>query len=330
MVVRGHRGRSGSASAALVLAIVLVGGARAAHADPIASSPPVPVPEAGVDAPDAAIAAKRRGDDALVNGRHAEALAAYQEAVALRPDPALIYNIGRAHQGLGDYPAALDALETFERTAPPDVRARVPGLPMLLADVRKHVALVFVSSDVAGATVRLGPRVLGTTPLPAPVRVNVGTYTLFVEKDGYFPVERAATVGGGGGIVTFDGRLVSKTTQGIVTVRSSLAGAKVACDGKAEGTVPTEVVVAPGTHQFELTLDGYRPARTSVVVAAGERRSIDLGLEAEAPITKKWWFWTGLGVLAAGATVVVIALSTERSPDTGTAGTGRINAGLRF
>jgi hypothetical protein len=326
MAVRSQLGRSRSATAALALAIGLIAGA--AHAEPTASSPPVP--ESGVAAPDPAADAKRRGDDALVTGRHAEALAAYQEAVALRPDPALVYNIGRAHQGLGDYPAALDALETFERTAPPDVRARVPGLPVLLADVRKHVALVFVSSDVAGATVRLGARILGTTPMPAPVRVNLGSYTLFVEKDGYFPVERAATVGGGAGIVTFDGRLVSKTTQGIVTVRSSLAGAKVACDGKAEGTVPTEVVVAPGNHAIELTLDGYRPARTNVVVAAGERRSIDLALEAEAPITKKWWFWTGLGVLAAGATVVVIALSTERSPDTGSAGTGRINAGLRF
>ena len=285
--------------------------------------------EPSAAAPDAVADAKRRGDEALVNGRPAEALAAYNEAYKARPDAALVYNIGRAQQALGDYPAALAQLEQFEATAPPDIRARVPGLQTLLADLRKRVSMLVIAADVDGATVRIDERVVGTTPLRMPLRLNAGVVTLIVDKDGFFPYQRALTLVGGA-IATSDVKLASKQTKAIVTIRSPIAGAQVALDGKPEGTVPTEIVVTPGSHQVELTLDGYRPTQSALAVAAGERRTFDLTLEPSAPITKKWWFWTGLGLVAAGATITIIALTTERSADSGSVQPGRINTGLRF
>lgn len=272
--------------------------------------------------------AKRRGDDALVSGRPKEALAAYDEAYALRAEPALLYNLGRSHQALGDYPAALTALERFQTTASAPVRARVPGLEILLAEVRKRVATLVVSSDVPGATVRLEGRVLGTTPLPGPVRVNAGAPArLTLEKTGYFTVERTVPREGGA-IAAFAVKLTFKQSAAIVTVRSPNAGALVAVDGKAEGSVPSEVTMTPGDHRLELTLQGHRPTRTSIFVAAGEHKELELALEREAPITKKWWFWTGLALVAAGTTVTIIALSTEREPDGGSV--GNVKTGLSF
>jgi hypothetical protein len=304
------------ASAGLAIAIAILTTA------PIALADPAP-------AADAALEAKRRGDEALVNGRPAEALALYKESHAARPDPAVLYNMGRAHQALGDFPAALDLLEQFDTTAPPEVRARVPGLPKLLAEIRKSIATVSIASDVAGATVRLDDRVLGKTPLPSVVRVKPGPASLVVEKEGYFAYQRIVTLQGGA-LATIDVKLASKQTTAIVTVRSTVVGAQVAIDGKPEGTVPTEMIVPAGAHQIELTHSGYQPSRSSLVVVAGERKTLDLTLEGEAPITKKWWFWTGLGVIAIGATVTVIALTTERAPDEGTVAPGRISAGLKF
>jgi hypothetical protein len=272
---------------------------------------------------------KRKGDDALVNGRPADALAAYKAAYALRPDAALVYNIGRAHQALGEYPAALEQLEKFEETASPEVRARVPGLPTLLATVRAKVAMVAVTVDVTGATVRLDDRVLGTSPLSGPVRVNAGVVTLVVEKSGFFTYQRVLSLTGGS-ISTSDVKLASKETKGIVNVRSPIAGAQVALDGKPEGNVPIEIIVTPGSHELVLTSTGYRPTNSSVAVAAGETKTVDLTLESERPIYKKWWFWTGIGVIAIGATITIIALTTERSPDSGNVAPGRINAGLSF
>ncbi len=274
--------------------------------------------------------AKRRGDDALVSGRPAEALAAYKEAYEARAEPALIYNMARAHQALGDYATALDLLEKFDATAPTGVRARVPGLPTLLTDVRKRVATLAVSCDVAGATVRLDARVLGTTPLSRPVHVATATKgpsTLSVEKPGFFPFTRVLVLQGGA-IATFDVKLTSKAAAGVVTVRSPTDGALIAVDGKPEGTVPSELVLSPGSHRLELTRNGYRTTRTSIEVAAGEQKAIDMTLTEESPITKKWWFWTGAVLVTAGVVVAVIAATTEREPDSGNI--GNVKTGLSF
>ncbi len=300
----------------LALLVVWLSVPRTALADPPAT-------------PDAAADAKSRADDALVSGRPSEALALYQKAYAIRRDPALVYNMGRAHQALGDHVAALEQLEQFAASAPPDIKARVPGLDKLLAEVRKNVVTVSIVADVAGATVRIQDRIIGKTPLPGPVRVKPGPTVLIVEKEGHFAYERAVVLQGGA-LSTFDVKLASKQTTAILTVRSAVVGAEVSVDGKREGMVPTEVVIAAGTHEVELTHSGYRKARSSLVIAAGERRTLDVLLEGDAPITKKWWFWTGLAAVAIGTTVTIIALTTERDPGAGSVAPGRISAGLSF
>lgn len=277
---------------------------------------------------DAAAAAKAKGDDALVGGRPAEALAAYKEAYALKKDPAVLYNIGRANQALGDYPEALDRLEEFAATAPAPVLARVPGLATLLAEVRSHVATIAVAVDVPDATVKLGSRVVGKTPLAKPIRTSTGQYQVTIEKEGYFLYSRSHTFAAGVG--TLDIMLHSKAKEAIVVVTSSVVGAKLKVDGRDEGTVPTELAVSPGSHRLDLTRDGYRPAQSTIAVMAGERTTFDMPLEKSAPITAKWWFWSGIALVAAGAVVTTIALTTERDPDVGSVPPGRISAGLTF
>ncbi|MCA9588819.1 MAG: hypothetical protein KC657_26065, partial [Myxococcales bacterium] len=117
------------------------------------------------DATARAAETKRKGDEAMDSGRPAEALAAYSEAYALTRDPALLYNKGRALQALTEYPKALEELEAFDRSAPEDLRARVPGLPALLAELRQKVSSVVITCNVAGATLRLRDRGLGVTPM---------------------------------------------------------------------------------------------------------------------------------------------------------------------
>jgi hypothetical protein len=280
---------------------------------------------------DADIAAelKRRGDEALLAGKPAEALAAYDDAYAKRPDPALLYNKGRAHEALGDYPRALENLEQFEKLATPELRQRVLGLSTLIADFRKKVASLAVICDVEGATIRLRDRTIGTTPLSNVVRVNAGPGTLEVLKEGYFPYKTDVVLPGGG-IASFDVKLSSRLTSGLLVVTSPVVGARATVDGKSEGTVPLEVVVGSGPHRIELTRDGYHPASSSVVLAAGERRSVDLPLEATAGVTSKWWFWTAIGVGLAAGVVGVIVLTTEKDAGDGSIAPGRISAGLSF
>lgn len=277
---------------------------------------------------EAAAAAKARGDDALVGGRAAEALAAYKESYALEKNAAVVYNMGRANQALGNYPEALDRYEEFAATAPSAVLARVPGLPGLLAEVRSHVATVAIAVDVPGATVKLGDKVVGTTPLAKPIRTSVGQVQVVIEKEGWFPYSKSHTFAAGVG--TLDVMLHSKAKEAIVAVTSSVVGAKLSIDGREEGTVPTEIAVSPGSHRLDLTRDGYKAARASIALAAGERSTVDVPMEKSAPITAKWWFWTGVTAVVLGAVATTIVLTTERDPDTGSVAPGRIQTGLRF
>jgi hypothetical protein len=124
--------------------------------------------------------------------------------------------------------------------------------------------------------------------------------------------------------------LHSKSKEAIIVVTSSVVGAKLQLDGRDQGTVPTEIAVAPGSHRLDLSREGYRPAQSSIAVMAGERSTFDVPMQKSAPITTKWWFWTGVTAVVLGAVATTIVLTTERDPDTGTVAPGQIKAGLTF
>jgi hypothetical protein len=281
-------------------------------------------------ADDSADDLKRRGDEALVAGRFTEALTAYQASYAKHPDPALLYNQGRAYQSLEDWPNALDKIEEFDKTATPALRARVPALPSLLRDLRLNVGTLALTSNVADAEVKLNGRAVGKTPLTNAMRVKAGNAVLEITKDGYLPWRRELTFKGAS-VTNVDARLAARETEGLVVVRSQgIAGVRVAVDGQPQGTTPSELVLREGSHRLELDRDGYQPLSSAIIVHAGEKKELDLKLEKKSPITTKWWFWTGVGVVAVGAGVVIYALVTERDPDRGTVDPGRISTGLHF
>lgn len=69
--------------------------------------------------------------------------------------------------------------------------------------------------------------------------------------------------------------------------------------------------VDPGAHTVLARAEGHREHRETLTLSEGERRELALRLDPlprSTPITRQWWFWTGLGVVVAGAvTAVVIA-----------------------
>lgn len=270
---------------------------------------------------------KRRGDDAMDSGRPTDALAAYSEAYALSKDPALLYNKGRALQALTEYPQALAELESFDRQAPPEMKARVPGLAKMIEELRAKVTKLNIACDADGAHVRLRDRTIGRCPMLEAVVVNAGKGTLEVTADGYDPWQREVDLAGGG-TASYDIHLVKKNSAGILVVTSSTPSAEVAIDGKASGMVPLEASVPAGTHTVELRRDGYKPMKTSAVIGAGEKKQVDLTLESEPGVLSKWWFWTGVGVVVAGAAAVLIAVNVEKEADTGTVPPGRVVGGL--
>jgi len=274
--------------------------------------------------------AKRKGDDAMVALRYEEALAQYKVSYEASKNPAILYNMGRAYEGLAEFPKALDALEEFNEKAPPELKARVPKLEELLRDVRGRVSTLVISAPVDDAEIRVGERVVGKTRTgQVIVRVNAGKQKLVVTKEGYFPFEKDVTLAGGK-IETVDANLATRASSGLLRITSPVVGAAVALDGKPVGIVPAESTVTPGSHKVALQRDGYETAETSVVLAAGEKKEVDVPMAQRAPIYAKWWFWTAVGLVVLGGIATTIALTTEKSPDSGTIPPGQVKAELRL
>ncbi len=220
---------------------------------------------------------KKRGDDAMESLRYADALGAYAEAYALTKDPALLYNQGRAQQALSNFPEALLDFERFAREASVELKARVPKLDELLADVRKHVARLAIRCDTRGARVLVRERVVGTTPLATPLDVDSGFAAIEVDAEGYEPYKRDVDLAGGTQTI-LDVVLVPRKLTALLRVESTAASALVSIDGAPVGNAPIEQVVTPGTHRVAVHRDWVRGHR----VERGDRRGRAQGSDARS------------------------------------------------
>jgi hypothetical protein len=308
--------------APLALALLASSGSALAQTHP----PPAPVVTPAEPTP-AERASKLRddGNDAMLAMRYADALAAYQSALALTPDDAgLFYSLARAEQFLGDYPAALAALEQFDARSTPDAKTKVGKLDDLFAEIRPRVATLDLKCSETGARVLVRDRVLGTTPLP-PTRLPSGASTLQIELDGFFPDTRDV-VFPGGGTLTIDAQLHPRSTSGQLAITSDPMGAAISVDGRALGTTSPRIELAlpAGPHDIVAQHDGYDDAKLSLLLAPGATRDVTVPLEKSRSVLTRWWFWTAVGVAVAGGVALTYALTTEKSADHGTLSPGQV------
>jgi hypothetical protein len=271
-------------------------------------------------------ALKQAGDTAYRERRFADALDAYDRAFELSADPRITFNRSRALTALARYPEALVALEEFERTATPELKARVKNFDALATDLRSRVATLTIQGPAPGARVLIAGRVVGTTPF-TDTRVNAGSVTLEVLAPGYLPFSRRIELPGGK-LTRVDVTLVSAERAAKLTIASKIQGTTVSVDRKPRGSAPAEVVLSPGSHLVAVQRSGYDPTEKVEVLRAGEQRRISLDPTPRVPLTAKWWFWTGIGVAVAGGVVTAVALTTESSADTGDIGSGQVSAPL--
>jgi hypothetical protein len=293
-----------------------------------ASAKPEPSPPAPVEDTPAQRATKLRdqGNEAMLGMRYADALGAYTKALELAPDEVgLYYSLARAHEFLGEYPQALESLETFDKKAPPEARAKVGDLKALYAEIRPRVSLLNLSSDVAGARVLVRNKVIGVTPLP-PMRLLAGAATLQIELDGYFTEAREVTLPGGGELA-LRVELHAKSSSGLLSITTNPMGALVSVDGAERGTSTPklELALAAGPHEVSVKREGYDAARIPIVLSPGSARDVSIPLEPTRSVLTRWWFWTAVGVVVVGGVALTYALTTERSGDHGSLTPGRVS-----
>ncbi len=173
---------------------------------------------------------------AAQNGYDA-ALREFTEAYAIRPQFAVLYNIGQAHVALGHSVEAIAALSKYLH----DGRDRLPPgrRQQVQAQITSLVAALDTSSNGESAAADGG----GVEPLAS---VN--------------PLQPAVAETGG--------RWVTPTT---LAVRCAEPGVKIALDGKPVDppSASRGLSVTPGIHRLSLTTAGRRAADQTLEVAGG-------------------------------------------------------------
>ncbi|MHB8879007.1 MAG: tetratricopeptide repeat protein [Myxococcaceae bacterium] len=123
--------------------------------------------------------------------KYSEAIAQFEEAYRLKPHPAILFNIGRCHQQLGDVPRALRSFRDYLRAMPDaadreEVSAAIRTLEGRLAE--RGLGQLLVYADLPGARIEVDGRQLGVSP--AAVELAPGPHRLMVTCEGFAPVHR--------------------------------------------------------------------------------------------------------------------------------------------
>jgi hypothetical protein len=192
----------------------------------------------------------------------------------------------------------------------------VAELAELIAEMRAKTATLTIACGVAGARVLVRGKQVGVTPMETPLQVPAGKAKIEVIAEGYLPFAKEFDLQGG--VATkIDAPLVTKATSGVLRIEANVDGAFVVVDGTPQGQAPIEIVVGAGAHSVVVRHAGYEEKQTQTVVDAGASRTLTVTLEKDAPITAKWWFWTGVGVVVIGGGLITYALLTEKKPGSG-------------
>jgi hypothetical protein len=226
---------------------------------------------------------------------------------------------------MGEYPDALDKLERFERDASPSLRNKVPGLHDLMTDLKGRIATLVVTTNVPGARLVLREKNVGPIQKELKLRTRTGTASIEVSADGYVTFKKDVELTSGTPIKV-DAQLVPKKTDAVIFVRTR-PSSDISVDGKAIGRAPLEYHVGAGQHTLVAQAAGYDQEKIAMTLALGDKRDLDLELKKPPSIFARWWFWTAVGVVAAGTAATIVAFQIEKKPTPSNFGGGAVVPG---
>lgn len=261
---------------ALAAAMLAISVARAAHAQPAPPARRLPLAQS---LPSDARRDYDAGKLLFEDGDYATALLMYQTAYDRTRDPRLLWNVAACQKNLRHYAKTAALLRRYlaeggNLLSPADRRDA--------QELSKAIAPFTVSMTVSvaepGAQVWVDDEPVGTSPLPGPVVLDMGTRRVRVKKEGFRLVEHDVPVGGS-----------APTSVDIAMHRQSgrleltaPADATVYVDEKPAGHGRLALDLPIGAHALRVTAPGMRPLQRDVIVEDDRTRAVDLALEAEA------------------------------------------------
>ena len=234
------------------------------------------------------------------NGDFSGALAKFGQAYDLSKDPRLLFNMAICERSLHAYARMQALLIRYEREA--GAASDKAEVDSALAAIRNFVGTLMLTSNESGAVVTVDSDEVGSTPWSAPISLDLGKHTVSVSKPGFDTVTQAVTVAGGSEsaiAITLVGQrhvaqlVVTSDPDSTVSIDGAVAG-----KGRFDGPLPS------GVHDIRVAESGKLSFAGQVDLRDGERRTMQVTLEAEGARKAAIWPWIiGGAVVAAGAAV---------------------------
>ncbi len=278
-----------------------------------------------------------KGAELAKQAQWGEALSAFERSDKLRSHSITTFNIGACQRAMGSYTLAR---ETLARALSENEQAHGAELPEMLVkdaggyieEIDRLLAVVTVTLSPADGRVAVDGRPLfaraeapgalpmlvagvrdpgtGEVPLPSaatqpevPARfrvvLNPGTRVFTLSRRGFADavVSKSFAPGSSTELQLFLDRL-----PGTVHLASEPVGAAVMLDGVDVGATPLDVTRPSGSYHVVVRKPGFVTYDTRFLLRPGEEVNLSPALPKETiALTQRWWFWTGVGVIVAGA-----------------------------
>jgi tetratricopeptide (TPR) repeat protein len=131
------------------------------------------------------------------DGEFLLALVEFERAYQLSGNYKVLYNIGQVRIQLGRYAKAKEALEDYLKTGAAGLSPdRIQAVNKDLATLAERTASLNVLTQEVGADISLDGKVIGTSPLTAPVIVDAGEHNLVLHKSGFYDSAQSVTLAG--------------------------------------------------------------------------------------------------------------------------------------
>jgi hypothetical protein len=219
------------------------------------------------------------------DGDFAGALIKFQNAYEISKDPRLLWNVAFCHKNLRHYAKVLATLKRYieegGQALGPSDRKEAQDLIELIEPFTTRATFTVSES---GAAMYVDDELVGSSPLSAPVVLDIGERRLRVVKEGFRNFERTLAIGGARE-VTVEVALERDVHEGKLIVNAP-PGATIFLDDRAVGTGKLDQSLVSGGHQIRVTAPGMHTFQTEVVIRDKETRSVEVSLEALAPAEK--------------------------------------------
>lgn len=283
-----REGRFGIAAAWVLVLALAPAGARAQPKRPTSASvtpsppppsPPAPRPLSETLAGDAK-ADYEAGKLLIGDGDFVGAEVKFRSAHERSNDPRLLWNVAACEKNQRHYARTLTLLRQYMGDGGALLTDADRAEAKALVDTIEALTVkLTITVSEAGAAVTVDDESVGTSPLTAPLVVDIGSRKIVVTKTGFKDFSQTVPIGGSAE-AHIDVALLADVHEGKFSV-TTVAGAAIFIDGLRVGAGRFEGMLKSGGHTLRVVAEGMHPYQSEVTIADDENRSVDVPLEKE-------------------------------------------------